>query len=84
MIGEYQKIKSQSVSKSPQIKKKKASAQKDNYVLRDITEKLEKSILPLITMGDKGYDVLGRFYREFIRYAGTDLAYPVNTLTHNM
>ena len=23
-------------------------------------------------MGDKGYDVLGRFYTEFIRYAGTD------------
>ena len=72
MIGEYQKIKSHSVCKSPRIKKKKASAQQDNYVLRDITERLEKSILPLITMGDKGYDVLGRFYREFIRYAGTD------------
>src|SRR3990167_5993874 len=42
------------------------------YVLRNITERLEKSVLPLITMGDKGYDVLGRFYREFIRYAGTD------------
>lgn len=72
MIGEYQKIKGHSVSKSPRIKKKKASAQQDNYVLRDITERLEKSILPLITMGEKGYDVLGRFYREFIRYAGTD------------
>lgn len=72
MIGEYQKIKSHSVARSPQIKKKKASKQKDNYVLRDITERLEKSVLPLITMGDKGYDVLGRFYREFIRYAGTD------------
>ena len=23
-------------------------------------------------MGDRGYDVLGRFYLEFIRYAGTD------------
>ena len=72
MIGEYQKIKSHSICKSLLIKKKKASAQRDNYVLRDITERLEKSILPLITMGDKGYDVLGRFYREFIRHAGTD------------
>ncbi|QBR71134.1 methyltransferase [Beijerinckiaceae bacterium] len=72
MIGEYEKIKSHAIAKSPQIKKKKASEQQDNYVLRDITEKLEKSVLPLITMGDKGYDVLGRFYREFIRYAGTD------------
>ena len=72
MIGEYQKIKSHLICKSLLIKKKKASAQQDNYVLRDITERLERSILPLITMGDKGYDVLGRFYREFIRYAGTD------------
>lgn len=72
MIGEYEKIKNHSIAKSPQIKKKKASEQLDNYVLRDITERLEKSVLPLITLGDKGYDVLGRFYREFIRYAGTD------------
>lgn len=72
MIGEYEKIKSHSIAKSAQIKKKKASDQQDNYVLRDITERLEKSVLPLITLGDKGYDVLGRFYREFIRYAGTD------------
>jgi type I restriction-modification system DNA methylase subunit len=72
MIGEYEKIKNHSIAKSAQIKKKKASEQLDNYVLRDITERLEKSVLPLITLGDKGYDVLGRFYREFIRYAGTD------------
>jgi type I restriction enzyme M protein len=72
MIGEYEKIKNHAIAKSPQIKKKRASDQQDNYVLRDITERLEKSVLPLITLGDKGYDVLGRFYREFIRYAGTD------------
>jgi type I restriction enzyme M protein len=72
MLGEYEKIKSHSIAKSPLIKKKKASEQQPNYVLRDITDRLEKSVLPLVTMGDKGYDVLGRFYREFIRYAGTD------------
>lgn len=72
MLGEYEKIKTHAIAKSPLIKKKKASEQQPNYVLRDITERLEKSVLPLITMGDKGYDVLGRFYREFIRYAGTD------------
>ena len=72
MIGEYEKIKNHSIAKSPRIKKKKASEQQDNYVLRDITGRLQKTVLPLITLGDKGYDVLGRFYREFIRYAGTD------------
>jgi type I restriction enzyme M protein len=72
MLGEYEKIKSHSIAKSPMIKKKKASEQQPNYVLRDIALRLEKSVLPLIAMGEKGYDVLGRFYREFIRYAGTD------------
>lgn len=72
MIGEFEKIKNHDIAKSDKIKKKKAAAEDDNYVLRDLVERLEKSILPLISMGEKGYDVLGRFYREFIRYAGTD------------
>lgn len=72
MIGEFEKIKNHDIAKSDKIKKKKAAAEDDNYVLRDLIERLEKSILPLISMGEKGYDVLGRFYREFIRYAGTD------------
>jgi type I restriction enzyme M protein len=72
MIGEYTKIKNHPIAKSEKIKKKKAAAEEPNYVLRDLTERLEASILPLISMGEKGYDVLGRFYREFIRYAGTD------------
>ena len=72
MIGEYDKIKTYSIAKSEKIKKKRSKEEEDNFVLRDLTTRLEKSILPLITMGDRGYDILGRFYREFIRYAGTD------------
>jgi len=72
MISEYEKIKNHPIAKSEKIKKKKATDEEDNYVLRDLTDRLELSVLPLITMGEKGYDVLGRFYREFIRYAGTD------------
>jgi len=72
MIGEFKKIENHAIARSAKIKKKKDTDLQDNYVLREITERLERSILPLITMGEKGYDVLGRFYREFIRYAGTD------------
>jgi len=72
MVGEFEKIRNHDIAKSSKIKKKKATAENENYVLRDLTERLETSILPLISMGEKGYDVLGRFYREFIRYAGTD------------
>lgn len=72
MLGEFQKIRNHDIAKSEKTKRKKAATEDDNYVLRNLIERLEKSILPLISMGEKGYDVLGRFYREFIRYAGTD------------
>ena len=72
MVSEYEKIKNKSIAKNPKVKKKKGSVYQDNYVLRNIISDLEKTILPLMTMGDKGYDILGRFYTEFIRYAGTD------------
>ncbi len=73
MMGEYSKIRTYPIAKEQRIKKKNQSSDEEpNYVLRGLTKRLEKSILPLISMGDRGYDVLGRFYREFIRYAGTD------------
>lgn len=71
MLGEYKKMNGHQLAKSRTIKKKKDTEYEDNFVLRNITEKLER-ILPLITMGEKGHDLLGRFYTEFIRYAGTD------------
>lgn len=72
IISEYQTIRNKTLTKEAKIKKKKASVYQDNFVIRDLTERLESKILPLIRMGEKGHDVLGRFYREFIRYAGTD------------
>ena len=72
MLGEYGKLLNHSLSKEKRIKKKHEKREQDNYVLRDITSSLKNTILPLISMEDKGYDVLGRFYTEFIRYAGTD------------
>ena len=72
MVREYEKIKNNHVAMSEKIKKKKDAKEEDNYVLRDITIKMETAIFPLLKMGGKGYDVLGRFYTEFIRYAGND------------
>ncbi len=44
----------------------------DNYVIRDVIDILEKNIYPLTQNGEKGYDVLGRFYTEFVRYTSSD------------
>jgi type I restriction enzyme M protein len=72
MINEYTSIRNRNLANKNKIKKKKAGTLEPNFVIRNITKVLDEKILPLMSMGDKGYDVLGRFYTEFIRYAGTD------------
>ena len=72
MINEYNSIRNRNLANKKKIKKKKAGTLEPNFVIRNITKILDEKILPLMHMGDKGYDVLGRFYTEFIRYAGTD------------
>ena len=71
MLHEYNKIRGYKLV-TPKIKGKRSDVQENNFVLRDIIVGLEQEILPLLEQGDKGYDVLGKFYTEFIRYAGTD------------
>ena len=68
MINEYNSIRNKNLANKKEIKKKKAGLQEPNFVIRNITKKLDEKILPLMHMGAKGYDVLGRFYTEFIRY----------------
>lgn len=37
----------------------------------EIVEYLYKNIYPLLNKADRGFDVLGKFYSEFVRYAGS-------------
>ena len=39
-------------------------------VAKEIIKFLHDSVYPLVEMEDEGFDVLGRFYSEFVRYAG--------------
>ena len=41
-----------------------------NVILKNLIHDLKSSVLPFIKGND--FDILGRFYREFIRYAGSD------------
>ena len=41
-------------------------------VAKEFISYLEKNVLPLVNHSDIAYDVLGRFYIEFIRYAGSE------------
>ena len=42
------------------------------FVAKEIIYYLQKNVYPLVEHSNIGYDVLGRFYIEFIRYAGSE------------
>ena len=72
MKKEYNKLRAYNISTEIKIKKKNAAEEEDNYVLRDLILELESNVLPFMEMGESANDVLGRFYTEFVRHAGTD------------
>lgn len=46
---------------------------KDTDILKTILKKLDENIIPLIntkSLNNSNYDIMGKFYEEFLRYAG--------------
>jgi type I restriction enzyme M protein len=72
ILSQYRTLQNQDVAKSDTIKKLNVHAPVPNTVLRDITYDIESHVFPLVTTGEQGHDILGRFYTEFIRYSGSD------------
>ncbi|MDR3047351.1 MAG: SAM-dependent methyltransferase, partial [Bacteroidales bacterium] len=73
MIGEYSKVLNEPLFKQETIKhKNKKEHDKSIEVSKGMIEYLHRNIYPLMDMEQSGYDVLGRFYTEFIRYAGSE------------
>jgi type I restriction-modification system DNA methylase subunit len=72
MLGEYQKIAIEPLFKEDVIKvKKKKEIDTIGEIKDQIINYIHKNVYPLTTMDEAGYDVLGKFYTEFIRYAGS-------------
>ena len=86
MIKEYRKIENEPIFKEEKVKINKALIGKENKKsnekkknqevstieeIKEIVTYLYKNIYPLVTMDNAGFDVLGKFYTEFIRYAGS-------------
>ena len=73
IIGEFAKITNDPLFVQDRIKNKASKIEQPTLdVLKDMITYLHRNIYPLTTMEHAGYDVLGRFYTEFIRYAGSE------------
>lgn len=70
MMGVYSKILDEPLVKDVQIKKKKKQILTVAF-FKETIQYLEKQVFPLTKLEESGYDVLGRFYTEFVRYAAS-------------
>lgn len=70
MIGVYQGIYNEPIIKQKELKFKSKKIISAEF-FKDIIRFLEKQVYPLINYEESGYDILGRFYTEFIRYAAS-------------
>lgn len=70
MMGVYNKILDEPLVKDASIKKKKKPIMTVAF-FKETIEYLEKQVFPLTKLEESGYDVLGRFYTEFVRYAAS-------------
>ena len=65
MLNEYKTIFNQ-----PLFSQDKFDKRQSIEIAKEIIKFLHDSVYPLTRMEEKGFDVLGRFYSEFVRYAG--------------
>ena len=73
IIKEFATILNEPIFNQEEIKHKKhKEAQKTLSVLKEFIEYLHKYVYPLVEHSNIGYDVLGRFYIECIRYAASE------------
>lgn len=70
IISEYSKFKNNHDFNSDMISNKRTKKDEKNTLLRDFILRINQEILPHINESE--FDVLGKFYTQFIKYAGSD------------
>lgn len=70
MMGEYSKINELPLIKDLVIKKKKKDILSVEF-FKETIKYIYQQIFPLMSYEESGYDILGRFYTEFVRYAAS-------------
>jgi type I restriction-modification system DNA methylase subunit len=70
IIDEYKKFQNTTDFISDTIKNKKTKQTINNTVLRDLITNIKEEILPYVNKSE--FDILGKFYTQFIKYAQGD------------
>lgn len=70
ILSEYRKFQHNKTLITPEIKKRGEKEKRENTILKDIINEVNHEILPLIKK--EQFDILGRFYTQFISNAGSD------------
>ncbi len=73
LMREFENLLNEPIFRDAKIKNKREKKDEETLqVLKEFVVYLKKYVYPLIAHSNIGYDVLGRFYIEFIRYAASE------------
>lgn len=70
ILSEYKKFQYNTTFTSSSIKKIKEREPQENIILKEVITDFIEDILPSVRK--EQFDILGKFYNQFIRYAGSD------------
>ena len=70
MMGVYNSIFNQTIITDPTVKRGKKEIETVVF-LKETIDYLQRNVFPLTKCEQDGYDILGRFYTEFVRYASS-------------
>jgi type I restriction-modification system DNA methylase subunit len=74
ILRQYEGIRGHKITTVKLIRNRQTGIEEENDAVLTFIEKIHDQIYPLVLFEEQGFDVLGRFYREFVRYAGSDQA----------
>ena len=70
MMNVYKGVLNEPLITNTSIKKNKAEISTVEF-FKIVIQKIHREVFPLTTYEESGYDILGRFYTEFVRYAAS-------------
>ena len=68
----YKSIKNHKITNSEVLQNKQTKQSESNTLLVKFIDNIKENIFPLVNYDNLGFDILGKFYSEFIKYAGSD------------